>query len=137
MKYMAIIMLDRNSQEAKDYEAGVPTDPKFEAAMGKYVEELTKSGVLLDAAGLLPQPKGARIRAGGGKLTVIDGPFIESKEVLGGYALLRVKSKEEAIETGKAFMKIHLDVLGPSYEGILELRQMFDPADFATEGAKH
>ena len=129
MKYIAMILLDRNSEEARNYEAGVPTDAKFEAAMGAYVEELTKLGVLLEGVGLLPLAKGARVRAAGGKLTVTDGPYIESKEVIGGYAILRVKSKEEAIETGKAFMQLHLDALGPSYEGTLEVREMPDPAD--------
>jgi|SRR5436190_22048795 len=135
MKYIAMVMLDRNSEANRDYEAGMPPDPKFEVAMGKYMEELTKSGVLLGAAGLSPLGKGARVRAAGGKLTVTDGPFIESKELVGGYAILRAKSKDEAIELGKAFMKLHIDVLGPSYEGTVEVRQMFDPADF--EGANH
>jgi len=137
MKYIAMVMLDRNSEAARNYEAGMPPDPKLEAAMGKYMEEMTKSGVLLEAAGLLPLGKGARVRAAGGKLTVTDGPFIESKELIGGYAILRARSKEEAIELGKAFMKLHLDALGPSYEGAVEVRQMFDPADFDPEGAKN
>jgi hypothetical protein len=136
MKYIAMVMLDRNSEAAKNYEAGMPPDSKLEAAMGKYIEKMTKSGVLLEAVGLLPLTNGARVRAAGGRLTVIDGPFIESKEVLGGYAILRAKSKEEAIELGKAFMKLHLDTLGPSYEGLVEVRQMFDPADFDPKGAK-
>lgn len=131
MKYIAMVMLDRNSKAARNYEAGTPPNPKLEAAMGKHIEESMKSGSLLDVGGLLPLGKGARVRAGGGKLTVIDGPFIESKEVLGGYAILRAKSKEEAIEMGKAFLKIHLDVLGNSYEGAVEVRQIFDPADEA------
>jgi len=135
MKYIAMVMLDRNSEAARNYEAGMPPDPKLEAAMGKYMEQMTKAGVLLEAGGLLPLAKGARVRAGEGKLTVIDGPFIESKEVLGGYAILRAKSKEEAIELGKAFMKLHQETLGPSYEGTVEVRQLFDPADFDT-GAK-
>jgi hypothetical protein len=136
MKYMAMVMLDKTSEAARNYEAGMPPDPKLEAAMGRHIEELTKSGVLIDAVGLLPLVKGARVRATGGRLTVTDGPFIESKEVVGGYAILRAKSKEEAIELGKAFMKIHLDTLGPSYEGAVEVRQMFDPADFETDGEK-
>jgi hypothetical protein len=59
-------------------------------------------------------------------LTVIDGPFAEAKEVIGGYAILRARSKEEAIDFGKRFMEVHREVLGPSYEGELEIRQMFD-----------
>jgi hypothetical protein len=97
---------------------------------------MSKSGALLDVGGLLPVAKGARIGAAKGKLTVTDGPFIESKEVIGGYAILRAKSKEEALRMGKDFMKIHVDILGPSYEGELEIRQMFDPSDSGPEGEK-
>jgi hypothetical protein len=136
MKYIAMVMLDRNSEAARNYEAGMPPDSKLAAAMDKYMDEMTKSGILLETGGLLPLAKGARVRAAGGELTVTDGPFIESKEVIGGYAILRAKSKEEAIELGKSFMKIHLDALGPSYEGAVEVRQMFDPADFDSNGAK-
>lgn len=136
MKYIAMVMLDRNTQAARNYEAGMPPDPKLEAAMGRYMEEMTKSGVLLDAVGLLPLAKGARVRAAGGRLTVTDGPFAETKEVVGGYAILRAKSKDEAIDLGKSFMQLHLDTLGPSYEGTVEVRQMFDPADFDPQGAK-
>jgi hypothetical protein len=137
MKYLAMIIMDRNGEDCRNYERGTPTDPKFEAAMGGLIEDLTRRGVLLETAGLLPYAHGARVRAEGGKLTVTDGPFIESKEVIGGYAMLRTKSKEEAVELGRAFMQLHLDVLGPSYEGMLEIRQMFDPADFGSEGAKN
>jgi hypothetical protein len=80
--------------------------------------------------------KGARVRAAGGKLTVTDGPFIESKEVIGGYGILQSKSKEEAIEMGKAFMQMHVDILGPSYEGVLEIREMSDAADSGSGDAK-
>ena len=105
--------------------------------MGRHIEELTSSGALLGMGGLLPLSQGARVRAAGGRLTVTDGPFIESKEIVGGYAILRAKSKEEAIEMGKAFMQLHLDVLGPSYEGSVEVRQMFDPEEAAPEGQKN
>lgn len=129
MKYIAMIMLDRNSKDARDYEAGMPPDAKFDAAIGAYMEVQTKLGILLDGVGLMPLAKGARIRAAGGKLIVTDGPYIESKEIIGGYAILRTDSKEEALEVGKAFMQIHLDALGPDYEGTLELREMFDPGN--------
>jgi hypothetical protein len=69
---------------------------------------------------------GAKIRAGKGKLKVTDGPFSEAKEIVGGYAVMRFNSREEAIESGKRFMQLHLDILGPSYEGELEIRQMAD-----------
>ena len=136
MKYMMMVKVDGNSQTGRNYETGTPPDPKLMAAIGKHSEEMTKAGVLLETGGLLPRSKGARVRAAGGKLTVTDGPFIESKELLGGYGILQAGSKEEAVELGKAFMKIHVDVLGASYEGELEIRQMFDPLDCGRAGAK-
>jgi len=85
---------------------------------------MIKAGVLLDMGGLLPTSKGALINVKQGKLTVTDGPFSEAKEVIGGYAVLQCKSREEAIERGRRFMQLHADVLGSSYEGELEIRQM-------------
>ncbi len=136
MKYMMMVKLDRTSEAGKNYEAGTPPDAKLEVAMGKLMEELTKSGAMVEAAGLLPLSKGARIRAAGGKLTMTDGPFIESKEIIGGYAILRANSKKEALKMGEDFMMLHVDILGSSYEGELEIRQMFDPADFGSEDVK-
>src|SRR5215510_4992948 len=127
MKYMMMGVVARNSRECKDYEAGKPPDPKLMEAIGKHVEKMVKAGILLGTGGLLPFAKGARIQAAGGKLTVTDGPFIESKEVIGGYGILQANSKEEAIELGKAFMQIQRDVVGPSYEGTLEIRENVDP----------
>jgi len=126
MRFMMMVKADKN------YEAGLPPDPKLMAAIGKLTEDMTKAGVVLDTGGLLPSSKGARVRVVGGKVSVIDGPFTEAKELVGGYAILQVKSKEEAIELGKGFMKVHADVLGHSYEGELEIRQMMD---FGPEGA--
>jgi hypothetical protein len=119
-----------------NYETGAPLDARLIAAIGKHSADMTRAGVLLETGGLLPSSRGARVRAAGGKLTVTDGPFIESKELIGGYAILQASSKEEAIELGKVFMKIHVDVLGPSYEGELEIRQMFDPLDCGLQHAK-
>jgi hypothetical protein len=133
MKYMMIVKLDGKNEAGRNYEAGMPPDPKLEAAMGKLMEKLMKSGAMIDTGGLLPVAKGAAIRAAGGKLTVTDGPFIEAKEVIGGYAILRANSKAEAIKMGEEFMKLHVDILGPSFEGELEVRQMFDPADGGPE----
>ena len=121
---MMMGIADRNSAVYKDQEAGRPPDPKLMAALGKHAQELSKAGKLLGTGGLLALSKGARVQAGGGKLTVTDGPFVESKEVVGGYGILEAKSKEEAIELAKEFMKIQMDVLGPSYEGTLEIREM-------------
>jgi hypothetical protein len=129
MKYMMLVITERSSPVGKDYEAGMPPNPKLMAAIGKHSEEMAKAGILLGTGGLLPFSKGARVRAAGGKLTVMDGPFVETKEVIGGYGILQAKSKEEAIEMGKAFLKLHVDILGPSYEGILEIREMSDSVD--------
>ena len=121
MRFMMIVKADPS------YEAGGPPNPALLAAIGKLSEEMTNAGVLLQSGGLLPSSKGARVRASAGKLTVTDGPFAETKELIGGFAILEAASKEEAIRLGKKFMQIHVDVLGPTYEGTLEVRPMFDP----------
>ena len=136
MKYMMMGFSDRNSQACRDYEAGRPPEPKLMEAIAKHSEKMAKAGILLGTGGLWPLSKGARVRAAGGKLTVTDGPFIESKEVIGGYGILQAESKEEAIQLAKDFMQIQLDVLGPSYESVLEIREMFDGADCGSQGAK-
>ena len=122
MRFMMIVKADPS------YEAGRPPDPALLAAVGKLSEEMAKAGVLLQSGGLLPSSKGARVRASGGKLTVTDGPFAETKELIGGFAILEASSKEEAIRLGKEFMQVHVDVLGQSYEGTFEIRPRFDPA---------
>jgi hypothetical protein len=122
MRFMMIVKADKN------YEAGTPPKPELMAAIGKLSEEMIKAGVLLDMGGLLPSSKGARINVKQGKLIVTDGPFSEAKELIGGYAILQVKSKDEAIERGRRFMQLHADVIGPSYEGELEIRQMPEAA---------
>ena len=131
-----MVKLNANSDAGRNYEAGLPPEPKLEAAMGKLIEKMAKSGTLVDTGGLLPVAKGAKIRASGGKLAVTDGPFIEAKEVIGGYAILRAKSKEEALKMGTDFMQLHIDILGPTYEGELEIRQMFDLEDSGPAGPK-
>jgi hypothetical protein len=96
------------------------------AAIGKLTEELTRAGVVLETGGLLPSAMGVRVNVADGKVTVTDGPFSEAKELIGGYAILRVKSKAEAIEQGKRFMTVHRDTMGPGYSGELEIRQLMD-----------
>jgi hypothetical protein len=125
MRFMTLVKADEN------YEAGVPPSEELIAAIGKLGEEMTKAGVMLESGGPLPSSQGARVRAAGGKLSVTDGPFAEAKELVGGFAILQAKSKAEAIALAKRFMQVHVDVLGPSYEGECEVRQLFDPADFA------
>jgi hypothetical protein len=90
--------------------------------MGKLIEEWMKSGVLLATEGCLPSAKGARIRLSQGEFNVTDGPFTESKEIIGGFAMIKAASKEEAVEYTKRFLKTAGD-------GETEIRQVFDPGD--------
>ena len=104
-----------------------PPSPELLSAIDRHVQELSRSGgKLLESGGLLGSAAGAKVRAGKGKLKVTDGPFSEAKEIVGGFAVMEFGSKQEAIENGKRFMQLHLDILGPSYEGELEIRQMAD-----------
>jgi hypothetical protein len=94
--------------------------------MGKLMEKLRSSGKLLDVSVLVPRSKSARVRGAAGKVSVTDGPFIESKEIIGGYIMVAAESRQEAIEIGRSFMKVHVEVLGPAYEGEMEIRQLSD-----------
>jgi len=112
----------------KDSEAGIMPDQKLLADMGKFNEELVKAGVMLDGEGLHPSSKGARVRFSVGKRTVIDGPFPETKELIAGYWIWRVKSKEEAIEWVKKCPNPM-----PNVESEIEIRQIFEAEDFGAE----
>jgi hypothetical protein len=112
----------------KDSEAGVMPSEGLLAAMAKYNEELVKAGVMLDGAGLQPSSKGARVRFSGGKRTVVDGPFAETKELVAGYWVINVKSKEEAIAWAK---RVPFDPEWGAGEGEIEIRQFFELEDFA------
>jgi hypothetical protein len=136
MKYLIMMKLDQGSEAAKSYEAGTPPPEKLKTAMMKLMGDLAAQGKLVDATGLAPVAKGAKVRATGGKLILTDGPFIESKEVIGGYAVIQVDSREEALKTGREFMQVHVDVLGPSYEGELEIREMLNPGGCGQGEAK-
>jgi hypothetical protein len=125
MRFMVMVKAD------KDYEAGLPPKPELLAAIGKLSQDMVKAGVLLETGGLLPSTRGARVRASGGKLSVTDGPFTETKELVGGYAIVQAQSRDEAVELGKQFMEVHVTVLGSSYDGECEIRQLFDGADCA------
>src|SRR5713226_1673299 len=103
----------------KTAERGVPPSQEEMARMGKLIEEEMKAGTLLATEGCLPSALGARVRISGGKLTVTDGPFTEAKEVIGGFALLKANSKEEALEMVKNFLQVAGD-------GECELRQVFE-----------
>ncbi len=119
MRFMVLVKAN------KDSEAGVLPDEKLLTEMGKYNEELVKAGVLLAGEGLHPSSKGARVRFSGGKQTVIDGPFSETKELIAGFWLWQVKSMDEAI----AWLK-----RAPFGEGAeIEIRQVFEAEDFGAE----
>jgi hypothetical protein len=120
-KTMRFIMMIKAN---KDYEAGVPPDPKLLAAIGQYTQEMIKAGVVLATEGLMPSSKGARLRLSDGKLTVIDGPFTEAKELIGGFAIVKASSRKEAIELGSRFMMLHKEALGGKWEGECEIRQL-------------
>ncbi|MEU6286496.1 YciI family protein [Streptomyces sp. NPDC005047] len=100
-RYLSLIRIEEN-----DTFSGGPS-PELVQRMEKLMEEMTKAGVLLDTAGLTPTADGTRVHYEGGQLSVTDGPFTESKEVVGGYALLQAKDKAEAVEWTKRFLKVH------------------------------
>ena len=121
MRFMILIKADRDS------EAGVMPSEELLAAMGRYNEELVKAGVMLAGEGLHPSSKGARVRFSGEKRTVIDGPFAEAKELIAGFWIFQVASKEEAIE----WVKRCPNPLGGESE--IEIRQVFEAEDFGPE----
>ena len=121
MRFMILLKADKTT------EAGVLPDEKLLADMGKYNEELVKAGVLLAGEGLQPSSKGARVKFSGAKRTVIDGPFAETKELIAGFWMFQVKSKEEAIEWVK---RCPNPLKG---EAEIEIRQVFEAEDFGAE----
>jgi hypothetical protein len=121
MRFMVMV------RATKESEAGVMPDEKLLAAMGKYNEELVNAGIMLAGEGLQPSAKGARVRFSGDKRTVIDGPFAETKELIAGFWMWKVKSKEEAIE----WLKRCPNPFNGDSE--IELRQVFEAEDFGAE----
>ena len=119
MKFLTFI---RHSESHR--QSGPP--PALMEAMGKFVEKSLKDGTLVDTGGLLPSKDGVRLRLANGKITVTDGPFTESKEVIGGWAILRADSKAEAVRIATEFMELHRKHW-PEFEGESEVRPMFDP----------
>ncbi|MBZ4329948.1 YciI family protein [Corallococcus interemptor] len=122
MRFMIIRRAD------KDTEAGVLPDEKLLAAMGAYNEEMVKAGVMLQGEGLHPSSKGARVKFTNGKPAIIDGPFTETKELIAGFTLIQVKSREEALAWLQRWPSIDA---GGNVE--LELRQVFEDDDFGAE----
>ena len=121
MRFMMLVKADKN------YEQGAPPAPALMAAIGALGQEMVKSGNMLEMGGLAPTSAGALLNLENGAIRVTDGPFAESKEVIGGYAVMQAKSKAEAIELARRFLQVHADVLGKSYKGQIEVRQLFDP----------
>jgi hypothetical protein len=123
MRFMVIV------KATKDSEAGIMPSEEMLAAMAKFNDELVKAGVMLDGNGLHPSSKGARIRFSGGKRTVVDGPFAETKELIAGYWIIQVKSKAEAIEWMKRCPNPYNE------DGEIEIRQLFELEDFGESEA--
>jgi hypothetical protein len=124
MRFMMIVKHAENQ--------GLPPQPLMDA-ITKLVEEEVRAGTMLGNGGLGPTAQGARVRLSGGKVTVTDGPFTETNEVIGGYAQFELKSKEAAVESAVRFMELHRKHW-PGWEGETEVRQMFDPQDCAPKG---
>ena len=116
MRFMMMVKSNEN--------VGPPPKTLMEA-MAKLAEENAKAGIMIEMGGLFPSAAGARVRLASGQLTVTDGPFLETKEVVGGYAVFEVKSKPEAIEQTVRFMQLHKEHW-PGWEGETEIRQIFE-----------
>ena len=100
-RYLSLVQIDESTMPAEG------PSPELMQRMGELIEEMTKAGVLLDTAGLTPSAQGTRVHWSGGQASVTDGPFTESKEVVGGYAIVQCKDKAEAIEWTRRFLEIH------------------------------
>ena len=124
MRVMVIV------KASKESEAGQLPNKQILTDMGKYNEELVKAGVMLAGEGLKASKQGVRVKFDGSKRTVRDGPFAETKELIGGYAIVEVASKDEAIRLTREFLQLHRDVLGPGYEGESEIREMMGVTSF-------
>jgi hypothetical protein len=124
MRFMMIV------KASKESEAGVMPSERLLQAMGKFNEELVKAGVMLDGSGLQPSSKGFRVKFSAGKRTIVDGPFTEAKELVGGYWIINVKSREEALEWAK---KVPSPV--EEGDGEIEVRQFYELEDFAPSPA--
>ena len=119
MKYLCFIRHSEKYREA-------PPPPALMQAMGEFVQQSMESGTLVDTGGLLPSKDGARVRLAGGTITVTDGPFIDTKEIIGGWAILKADSPAEAIRVATEFMELHRKYW-PGFDGESEVRPMFEP----------
>jgi hypothetical protein len=126
MRFMTLVKHAENSG---------PPPPELMEAIAKLSEEASKGGTLLEAGGLAPTAMSNLVRLSNGKVTVIDGPFAETKEVIGGYAVFEVKSKQEMIDATVKFMELHREHW-PGWEGETEIRQVFGPSDYPPQAPK-
>ena len=120
MQYLMLIKIANNA----DYEAGKPPPPELEDAMGELMGQWSKAGAMVSAAGLKPTSLGTRLRLEGDKVNVIDGPFVETKEVIGGFFILEARDKAAAVEMTRRFVEVHQRVLGNDFQLECELRQL-------------
>ena len=125
MRFMIVV------KATKDTEAGKMPEEKLIAAMATYHEKLAKAGALLDASGLKPSATGWRVKYSGSKRTIVDGPFTEVKELIAGYTLIQVKTREEAVEWTRRFP----NPAGEGVEAEIEVRQLFELDDFGPSAA--
>jgi hypothetical protein len=113
----------------KSAEGSGPPPKALMNAIGNLGIEAMQAGLLVESGGLMPTAKGGRVRISKGKLTVLDGPFTEAKEVIGGYAVYDLKSRAEAMQWAKRFMELHIEHW-PGWEGEAEVRQIYGPTEF-------
>ncbi|MFE9675956.1 YciI family protein [Streptomyces sp. NPDC006259] len=113
-RYLSLVRIDETTMPADG------PSPELMERMGELIEEITKAGVMLDTAGLLPSAQGTRVHLNGGEISVTDGPFTETKEVVGGYAIMQCKDRAEAMEWAKRFLKVH----GDEWTLTLEVREI-------------
>ena len=120
MQFLMLIKIENNA----DYEAGKPPPAELEAAMGPLIDEWSKAGAMVNAAGLKSPSKGARVRLDAGKINVSDGPFAEAKEVIGGFFILEAASRAAAVEMTHRFVDLHRQVLGDRFLLECEVREI-------------
>jgi len=113
-----------------------PPTPEMYAAVGKLTEEMIMAGILVQTGGMQGTSGISNLKLSGGKVSVTDGPFAESKEVTGGFAIVEVESREKAIELARRFLEIHAKIMGPSYAMESEVRQMFPATEFSHKVAE-
>ena len=121
MKFLMTVHADAHTKD------GQPPNPKLLAALGELGAKMMKAGKMITTGGLGYNLPGTRVTANNGKIEFTDGPFTETKELLAGFALFELASREEAREVSRQFMQVHIDVLGPSFHGTMEFHEYFGP----------